>query len=246
MIRFLPLLAACLTLEAACMPADAPTGAPDASTGELGARPGKPARVGPAGLRELSGGALLYVPESIDPSRPAPLVVMLHGAGGRAQHSLDLARAHADRHGVILLAPASRLASWDIISQRSYGADVTAIDAALRAVFAGYPVHPRRIAIGGFSDGASYALSLGLTNGGLFSHVLAFAPGFVAPGRPSGRPAIFITHGKADRVLPIDACSRSIVPQLKRAGYSVDYREFEGGHTVPPALAAEAFRTFVG
>ncbi len=215
--------------------------AADSSAGEIGARPAAPTRPGRTGLRELGGGAILYVPETVDATQPAPMVVFLHGAGGRAQHSLDLARAHADRHGFILLAPASRLASWDIISQGRYGADVAAIDAALRAVFASYHVDPRRLAIAGFSDGASYALSLGLTNGALFSHVIAFAPGFMAPGEPSGRPDIFITHGTGDRVLPIDRCSRRIVPQLERAGYVVRYVEFEGGHSVPAELAAEGF-----
>ncbi|WP_431851079.1 alpha/beta hydrolase [Allosphingosinicella sp.] len=224
------------------MPAvETPAAAADASAGELGARPARSTRPGPNGLHELSGGALLYVPDGVEPAKPAPLVLMLHGAGGRAQHSLDLARAQADRHRFILLAPASRLASWDIISQRRYGADVAAIDTALRVVFASYTVDPKRIAIAGFSDGASYALSLGLTNGGLFSHVIAFAPGFMAPGEPSGRPDIFITHGTGDRVLPIDRCSRTIVPQLKRAGYPVRYVEFDGGHTVPDTLASEAF-----
>jgi predicted esterase len=235
------LAAAFLLLEPACMPAETPGLRADASAGELGARPGTPASAGPTGLRELSGGALLYVPDSVDPAKAAPMVVMLHGAGGQARHSLDLARSHADRHGFILLAPASRLGSWDIISQRRYGADVSALDAALAAVFASYAVDPRRLAIAGFSDGASYALSLGLTNGGLFSHIIAFAPGFMAPGEPSGRPDIFITHGKADRVLPIDQCSRRIVPQLQRDRYQVRYLEFDGGHTVPDALAREAF-----
>jgi predicted esterase len=236
------LAAAFLFLEPACMPAaETPAVAADHSAGVIGARPTTPVRPGPPGLRELGGGALLYVPAGVDASRPAPLVVMLHGAGGRAQHSLDLVRAHADKHGFILLAPASRLTSWDIISQRRFGADVTAIDIALAAVFSSHAVDPKRLAVAGFSDGASYALSLGLTNGGLFSHIVAFAPGFIAPGQPSGGPDIFITHGKADRVLPIDRCSRRIVPQLERAGYPVRYVEFDGGHTVPDDLAAEGF-----
>jgi predicted esterase len=41
-------------------------------------------------------------------------------------------------------------------------------------------------------------------------------------------------------VLPIDRTSRRIVPELERSGYEVTYREFDGPHTVPPALAAEA------
>ncbi len=47
-----------------------------------------------------------------------------------------------------------------------------------------------RVGIGGFSDGASYALSLGLTNGDLFTHVLAFSPGFMRPASQVGRPKV--------------------------------------------------------
>jgi phospholipase/carboxylesterase len=35
------------------------------------------------------------------------------------------------------------------------------------------------VALGGFSDGASYALSLDLTNGDLFASLIAFSPGFI-------------------------------------------------------------------
>ena len=58
--------------------------------------------------------------------------------------------------------------------------------------------------------GASYALSVGLTNGDLFSDILAFSPGFMAPAVRHGAPNIFISHGTQDTVLPIDRCSRRI------------------------------------
>jgi phospholipase/carboxylesterase len=96
------------------------------------------------------------------------------------------------------------------------------------------------VAVGGYSDGASYALSLGIANGDLFSHVLAFSPGFLTPTGQRGSPRIFVVHGTRDRWLPIDSCSRRIVPRLERAGYEVLYREFEGGHVVPPGIAREA------
>jgi predicted esterase len=41
-------------------------------------------------------------------------------------------------------------------------------------------------------------------------------------------------------VLPIDLCSRRMVPRLEEAGYDIRYREFEGPHTVPPEIALEA------
>ena len=83
-------------------------------------------------------------------------------------------------------------------------------------------------------------LSLGITNGDLFTHVLAFSPGFMVPAGQRGSPRIFVSHGAHDGWLPIDRCSRRIVPQLERAGYEVRYREFEGGHVVPPEVASEA------
>jgi phospholipase/carboxylesterase len=90
-------------------------------------------------------------------------------------------------------------------------------------------------------------LGLGLSNGDLFDSVLAFSPGFIPPGsNPTGKPRIFISHGTQDEILPIDSCSRRLVPELKRSGYSVNYREFDGPHTVPREIADQAFRWFLG
>jgi phospholipase/carboxylesterase len=47
-------------------------------------------------------------------------------------------------------------------------------------------------------------------------------------------------------VLPIDACSRRLVPLLRETGYEVAYEEFDGGHTVPPAVADRAFAWWLG
>lgn len=122
---------------------------------------------------------LLYVPPVYTPERPAAMALMLHGAGGAAAQGMELLQPLADAAGLILLAPAARSShSWDIISQETFGQDVVFINAALSAVFSNYAIDPKRVAIGGFSDGASYALSLGLINGALFTHIIAFSPGF--------------------------------------------------------------------
>lgn len=119
------------------------------------------------------------------------------------------------------------------------------LDRALDHVFTRYAVDPTRLAIGGFSDGASYALSLGVANGDLFSHVLAFSPGFMAPLERRGSPRFFVSHGTRDQTLPIEACSRRLVPILKQSGYKVRYQEFDGPHTVPPDIAEEALGWFL-
>ncbi len=217
--------------------------------GRLWARPKKMNGTAPVGLQPLMLGAArdsyLYVPATYRAKRPAPLVLLLHGAGGHARQGLDLLRSLADEAGVLLLAPASREHTWDLLVGRCYGPDVAIMDRALEQVFSRYAVDTGRIAIGGFSDGASYALSLGITNGDLFTHVLAFSPGFIAPAGQEGSPRIFISHGTRDRWLPIDSCSRRIVPRLERAGYEVRYREFDGGHVVPPGIGGEAVGWFI-
>jgi phospholipase/carboxylesterase len=189
--------------------------------------------------------ALLYVPPGHRAERPAPVAVMLHGAGGAAEHGLALLRGLADALGLVIVAPPSRRQTWDVI-EGGFGRDVAFLDAALDAAFARCAADPARVAVGGFSDGASYALTLALANGDLFTHALAFSPGFVAPAPPVGRPRCYVSHGTRDAVLPIDPCSRRIVPRLQRAGHEVRYREFDGPHTVPADVAREAAAWFAG
>lgn len=219
----------------------------DEATGRLRARPGAVTTPGSAGLHRLSSDgrrdALLYIPATDAPQRPLPLVVMLHGAGGVAQRTLESMQPLADATPFLLLVPQSQGRTWDSI-EGGYGPDVAALDTALMQLFARYAIDTERLALGGFSDGASYALSLGLTNGDLFTHLLAFSPGFLAPASQYGQPQIFIAHGTHDAVLPIDRCSRRIVPQLRAAGYAVRYDEFDGPHTVPPAIARDALAWF--
>ena len=223
-----------------------------AQQGQLLARPsrnnlnkldGKP------GLHSLNLGnkrdGLIYIPRCYKPEKPAPLALVLHGAGGNAQNGLNPLRDLADDAGLLLLSVDSRGRTWDVILGQ-YGPDVAFIDRALQQVFAQYAVDPQRIAISGFSDGASYALSLGIANGDLFRHIVAFSPGFMAPARQEGNPRVFVSHGTKDKVLPIDPCSRRIVPSLKRAGYAVTYDEFNGPHTLPAEIARQAIRWLDG
>lgn len=216
--------------------------------GRLSARPERPSEPltpgrHPLGIGGEQGGTqrdgVIYVPAKYSSASPAPLVLMLHGAGGRAAGGLRPFEGLADERGFVLLAPDSRAMSWDI-RWGSFGPDVAFIDRALARVFRACAIDPARMAVEGFSDGASYALALGLANGDLFRRIVAFSPGFLALPEAVGKPGVFISHGTRDEVLDIDQSSRSIVPRLRRAGYEVQYREFEGGHRVPPAIASEA------
>jgi predicted esterase len=170
---------------------------------------------------------------------------MLHGEGSTPRSGLRNLRKVVGDARVVLLAPPSRGRTWDVVLG-GYGPDVAALDGLLRRVSAALPVDRSRLAIAGHSDGASYALSLGLTNGDLFTHVIAFSPGFAAPAARRGKPSIYESHGRRDKILPIDRTSRRLVTALRAAGYRVRYREFAGGHGVPSTVAREALAWFLG
>jgi phospholipase/carboxylesterase len=181
--------------------------------------------------------ARLVVPPTL--STPRLLLVMLHGAGGTPEMTLPLVTPAAEELGIAVLAPKSVGVTWDVLLS-GYGPDVAALDATLDRVFAFLDIGPGGVAIGGFSDGASYGLSLGLDNGELFEAIVAFSAGFIAPLGPSGSPRIWMSHGRHDKVLPIDECGRPLSQVLRSAGYGVAYTEFDGGHKVPPDLALAA------
>jgi phospholipase/carboxylesterase len=185
--------------------------------------------------------AILLTPKS-EPNANFPLLVFLHGAGQSADQMLDDYLGTApEEAGVAVLAPNSRDSTWDAI-RGSFGPDVKFLNRALEVVFEKLPIDAKRIVIGGFSDGASYAISLGLMNGDLFKGVMACSPGFVIEGPAVGKPRFFISHGKRDRVLPIEKCGRRIARDLKADAYDVTLKEFDGGHEIPPDVLGEGFR----
>jgi len=157
-------------------------------------------------------------------------VLALHGAGSGPGGFVGLG-AHAERAGLVVLAPKSRGGSWDL-ARGGFGPDVAMIDRLLRHVFSRLSIDPRRVYVWGFSDGASYALSLGLTNGDLFDAIVALSPGFAAPETLRGRPPVFAAHGTRDMVLPIDQTSLRLVQRLRGKGYTVTFTSFDGAHTL--------------
>lgn len=219
------------------------------SDSRLTARPGTPSLtpntgLSPLGLDDPRDG-LLYVPESYSPDTPAPLFVGLHGASG----SGDNWQSYPDRaetRGMVLLLPDSRAITWDAI-QSGFGPDVEFLDRALMHTFERCRIDPTHIALGGFSDGASYALSLGTGNGDLFSHLIGYSPGLmVIPDPQIGKPPVYISHGINDTVLPVRASRDVIVPRLRDDGYDVTYEEFDGGHEVPSTISESALDWFLG
>ncbi len=173
-------------------------------SGRLRARPIQPGEIGaglhPLGLDDKRDG-LLYVPASYRRDKKIPLVLMLHGSkddGGdsEVEDALNILRKVGYPLEMIVLAVESRSFGWDDLLD---GPDLAFIDRALAQTFDRYTIDPSKVAITGFSHGASYALSAGLTNGDLFTHVIAFSPNHMAPKVHLGRVRLFISQGKNDK-----------------------------------------------
>jgi phospholipase/carboxylesterase len=197
-------------------------------------------RLGIAGERD----AVLFVPTGLDEHAPVPLFVMFHGAGGFPEKVLPFIEEHAEREKFLVLAPHSMLATWDIVVG-GHGPDLERLHLALVEVSSHYRIDRHHLAFAGFSDGASYALSVGITNGDIASHVVAFSGGFMSIFTQEGAPKVFITHGLVDEQLPIETSGRANATRLTAAGYDVQYVEFNGLHAIQPAIVGMAVEFFL-
>lgn len=207
--------------------------------------PGRDVALGPGRHRivlDIGAAGALYLPKGYTTGGSWPFLVVLHGAAGSAE---SVARVFplADEFGVIILAPESREWTWDGLLGH-WGPDLQMIHAAIEYAIAHSSIDPQRVGMAGFSDGASYALSLGIANGDVFTRLMAFSAGVLAPPEVRGRPRIFISHGTRDRVMPIDDTGRKIVARLRESAYDVTYHEFAGGHGTPLEIVREAFQWF--
>lgn len=232
-----------------------PTPAAKEISGVLSARPST-SIVAPvsAGRHRLRAGTTLYVPETIPAGAAAPFLLLLHGAGGTSENMIRRFKAQADRRGIILLAPTAAGRTWDVALSMTgnprtpprFGTDVRRIDAVLEDAFARVNVDPQRVAVAGFSDGASTALSIGARNAPLFHSTLAFSAGGMVPYRDGPPGRVFFAHGTKDPILPLATMRDSLAPLLAAAGFQVTFVTFDGGHELPDPVLEQAIVWWLG
>ena len=210
-------------------------------------------------MQKLGEHAFFYRPAKPSPSN-RPLLVLLHGAGQSARAFLDASRAEAERCGCLLLSVQSKGATWDTIGfvrhaakaerttiDRLFGEDTNRVEQALSVALRAADADRRSVILFGFSDGASYALSLGLANPSLFRGVVAIAPGFhLEPARIDPGQRLFIAHSPQDRVLSFVRTRDDTVASLKRAGFDLRFHPFDGGHRIDRPVLAEGVDFVLG
>lgn len=219
-----------------------PSAAPDVPI--AGATDAIPYGISKLGISDGLRDGTLFVPKSYREDVPAPVAVMLHGYSGFGDE-MKSTFAIAEELGVVVVAPDSREVTWGR-SVPGFDPDVRYIGAAYRRATELVNIDPTRVALGGRSDGAGYALSMGLAYGDTFNHLIVIAGGMMSPLRRKGKPRIFLAHGTKDQQMPIDRTARLFRKQLKADGYDVTLVEYDGGHGTPPEVVREAFVWLVG
>jgi predicted esterase len=187
----------------------------------------------------------LYVPEDYDPERKYPLLLFLHGAGGNLRICFYTLARCARKHKVIAVAPTYRDGQWWTKGGTKFALGV------LDKVRERYSVDPKRIAVGGVSNGAVGAWAISERNRRKFSGVICLSGAFNG-GKPvtyAEGPPLYITHGGRDGVIPV-SLSRAAFKVLKARKGTV-YRELrEGGHLVallrPEETLGAALEWFAG
>jgi predicted esterase len=181
----------------------------------------------------------MFVPESYDGSRPAPLLVALHGMGGDENSLFDSynnggLKREAERVGFVVAAPKGR----DPASMYRGGAERDVID-VIAEVRRDYKIDPNRIYLMGHSMGGYGTWSIAMAHPDLFAAIGPISGG----GDPAGLVKIrqvpeYVVHGDDDRTVNVNE-SRRMVEAAKKAGIDVVYIEVPGGSHV--SVAAPQF-----
>ena len=198
--RALGAIALALVSRAATLPAQSvPAAAPRAPAGEP---------------RMLQAGGVtrryfLYLPSTWHRGRPAPLVLVFHGGGGRASgiapHT-GFSRL-AEREGFVVAYPQGLNGRWN--DGRGYAAthdDVGFVRALLDTLGRELAIDPRRVYATGISNGAMFAYRLACDLPGTFAAVAPVAgamPADLAPACAHTQPvSVLAFQGTADPLMP--------------------------------------------
>lgn len=153
---------------------------------------------------------VLHVPASYDRSKPAPLVISLHGAGlwGAAQRDISRWNAVADREGFIVVYPSGGGSGgprvWRL-GRAELASDVTFIADLIDKLTADYNIDRARVYANGLSNGGGMSFVLSCTLSHRIAAVGIVGAAHLAPWDwcTDRRPMPMVAfHGTADPVTP--------------------------------------------
>jgi len=185
----------------------------------------------------------LYVPDSAQGEQPLPMIVILHGMGGRGDLTLQSWRKRLNDE-FIILCPSYPIGAWWTLSAEELVLQL------IRETKMRVPVDPNRIFLAGLSNGALGTYMIGAFYPDYFAGVIPIAGAISEPHYLHflinlTHTPVYSIQGQYDPIFPIQFSHRinKILTDMK---YPVTYREHtekgtaHGGHFLPesevPAL----------
>lgn len=165
---------------------------------------------------------LLYVPRTYDRSRPTPLVISLHGAGGWPVQQMKMSEWNrlAERERLIVVYPSGVQGAgpriWRVSTGPGLMRDVRFISELIDKLEKDYNIDARRIYANGFSNGGGMSFVLSCTMSDRIAAVGLVGSAQTLPWSwcTDRRPVPMITfHGAADRMAPYTGGMSPIAPE---------------------------------
>jgi phospholipase/carboxylesterase len=186
---------------------------------------------------------------------PFPTLFLMHGWGASAHDLLGLAPLIHDGRALVLcpqgpvvvpIGGGERGFGWfplvpgqppDVVEFK-HGAEL--LRRFVEHACASYPVDPRAIVVGGFSQGGTMAYDLALRDPARYSGLIGLStwlPGLLVDDLPrlpeqEGLP-VLVMHGTADPMVDVER-ARESREALRLFGVGITYREFAMGHEIRP------------
>ena len=191
---------------------------------------------------------MVLLPDGYDASKSYPLVVGLHGHGGRADDFFLPAPWFGDI-GVIFAVPQAPYAfpsagrigySWNLRGFDDEAGDQGAEELTERYILDVVESLSESYSVGdvylmGFSQGGTFTYTTAIRNHERFTGLVAigsrFDPEWFSDSDLAAAKSlrVFISVGRSDGAAPSSALTRDM---LRRMGYDVEYFDFEGGHII--------------
>lgn len=226
-------------------------GPPSATVGASTAPPSSAAASSPSVVVGGDRPVTVRLSPSIDKTRPAPLLIVLHGytgSGSGMEDYFDLQR-EAERRGFVTAYPDGTKDSrgdrfWNATDAccNFYGSDVDDagyLDGLITAIEAAVAVDPRRVYVAGHSNGAFMSYRLACTHADRIAAIVSLAGATFAKStdcRPANPVAVLQIHGTADDTIAFTGGSIDGHPFPGAEESAATWATYDGCAAVPSAV----------
>jgi len=165
--------------------------------------------------------AYLYIPPTLDRSKPVPALIFMHGSGGNFKAYLWLLSRLADRLSLVVLAPSCGMGNWRWLETAKI------VDAAVAAAQKYVKIAPDNIHVAGLSNGGLGVCQLARDSGSRYRSLIFLSPVFDAEAVQSyafahecRQSKVFVLTGELDDRVPVDYVRKN-AELLSRLGATV-------------------------